>query len=405
MDISYFDVITDRSAQSGTYSTKWMPDEERFPGYSMEGVIPMWIADMDFRCPPEVIEAVQTRAAHGIFGYTSDTLVRKFIEAATAWMERRYGWAADPAWGLFTPGVVPVINASIQEFTDPGDGVIIQSPVYYPFADGVRNNGRVLRHNCLKETRPGYYEMDFENLEKLASEPHTKLMILSNPHNPVGRVWKEEELRRACEICISHDVVILSDEIHGDLIMKGHRHIPAASLGQEIADHIIAAYAPSKTFNLAGLGTSVIMIPNPELRQRLQKRIHANRLPHSNVFGPLAGETAFRTGDRYVNTLVEYVSSNMDYAASFCQEEMPKITFRKPEGTYMIWLDLRKLGLTSEETFTFFLEQAKVAGDFGAWFGPGGEGFVRLNLACPRKLTERAMAQIKTAYDGLEQAR
>lgn len=404
MDISYFDTITDRSGKSGTYSTKWMPNEERFPGYDMDDVIPMWIADMDFRCPPEVIEAVQERAAHGIFGYTSDALVRKFIEAAAAWMERRYSWAPDPGWGFFTPGVVSAINAAIQEFTNPGDGVIIQSPVYYPFADGVRNNDRVLRHNCLKETGPGYYEMDFDGLEALASEPQTKLMILSNPHNPVGRVWTADELRRACEICIRHDVIILSDEIHGDLIMKGYRHIPAASLSPEIAAHVIAAYAPSKTFNLAGLGASVIIVPNPELRQRLQKRVRANRLPHSNVFGPLAGEVAFRTGDSYVDTLVEYVGANMDYVANFCRAHLPKLTFRKPEGTYMIWLDLRRLGLSPEETFVFLIEKARLAGDFGTWFGPGGEGFVRLNLACPRKLVEQAMVQLKAACDGLDLA-
>ncbi len=400
MDKSYFDVLIDRTEKSGTYSSKWMAVGERFPGYDPTGVLPMWVADMDFRCPPEVIEAVKTRAAHGIYGYTDNSLVRKFIEAGAQWMKRRYGWEIDPDWGFFTPGVVPVINAAVQEFSDPGDGVIIQSPVYYPFADGPKNNARVLKHNCLIEKEPGYYVMDYDNLEELASDPRTKLLILSSPHNPVGRVWTAEELRKACEICLKHNVLVVSDEIHGDLIMKGHKHVPTGTLGEDIANNMIACYAPSKTFNLAGLGASVIVVPNPEIRDRIKKRILANRLPASNVFGPLAGEVAYKTGDSYVDTLVEYVEGNMDYVSEFCKANMPEITVRKSEGTYMVWVDLRKLGLGAEGTNAFVIEKAKIAGDFGTWFGPGGEGFLRLNLACPRATVEQAMKQMKAAYDG-----
>ena len=402
MDASYFDVVIDRSKDSNTYSSKWLAVGERFPGYDPEGVLPMWVADMDFRCPPEVIEAVKTRAAHGIYGYTDSSLVLKFIEEGIRWMERRYGWKADPEWAFFTPGVVPLINAAVQEFTDPGDGVIIQSPVYYPFADGPKNNARVLKHNCLIERGPGYYEMDFDNLEELAADPRTKLLILSSPHNPVGRVWTREELTRTCEICLKHHVLVVSDEIHADLIMKGHRHIPTGSLGQEIADNMVAAYAPSKTFNLAGLGASIVIAPNPEIRDRMKKRVLANRLPASNVFGPLAGEVAYRTGDSYVDALVAYVEANMDYVIRFCEEKLPGITARKSEGTYMLWMDLRGLGLGVEETNAFTIEKAKIAGDFGTWFGPGGECFVRLNLACPRSIVEQAMKQMKDAYDGLK---
>ncbi len=402
MDASYFDVVIDRSKDSKTYSSKWLAVGERFPGYDPEGVLPMWVADMDFRCPPEVIEAVKARADHGIYGYTDSSLVLKFIEAGIQWMERRYGWKAEPEWAFFTPGVVPVINAAVQEFTDPGDGVIIQSPVYYPFADGPKNNARVLKHNCLIERAPGYYEIDFDNLEELAADPRTKLLILSSPHNPVGRVWTREELTRTCEICLKHHVLVVSDEIHGDLIMKGHRHIPTGSLGKEIADNMVAAYAPSKTFNLAGLGASIVVAPNPEIRDRMKKRILANRLPASNVFGPLAGEVAYRTGDAYVDALVDYVEANMDYVVNFCGEKLPGITARKSEGTYMLWMDLRGLGLGVEETNAFTIERAKIAGDFGTWFGPGGEGFVRLNLACPRKIVEQAMGQLKDAYDSLK---
>ena len=400
MDASYFDIVIDRTEKSETYSSKWLAVAERFPGYDPQGVLPMWVADMDFRCPPEVIDAVKKRAEHGIYGYTDSSLVRKFIEAGIAWFQRRYGWEADPDWGFFTPGVVPVINAAVQEFSNPGGGIIIQSPVYYPFADGPRNNGRVLKHNRLIE-KDGCYEVDFANLEELASDPDTKLFILCHPHNPVGRVWTREELKKMCDICVKHDVIILSDEIHADLILNGQKHVPAAALGEEIANHVIATYAPSKTFNLAGLGASVIIAPNAELRERMKKRVLANRLPASNVFGPLAGEVAYRTGDSYVDALVEYVGANMDYVVDFCKQNLPKIIARKSEGTYMIWIDLRGLGLCAEAANAFVIEKAKIAGDFGTWFGPGGEGFVRLNLACPRKIVEQAMGQLKAAYDKL----
>jgi cystathionine beta-lyase len=402
MDFSYFDQYTDRTETSGSYSTKWQAMQGRFPGLDPEGVLPMWIADMDFLCPPQVIEAVKERAAHGIYGYTSAGLVRSFIEAAAAWMTRRYGWEVDPDWGFFTPGVIPVLNSAVQEFTEPGDGVIIQPPVYYPFADGIRNTGRAIRYNQLIEKEPGYYVMDYASLEELASDPKTKLMIISNPHNPVGRAWSAEELRTLCEICIRNHVLIVSDEIHGDLMMDGHKHIPTASLSPEIARHVITAYAPSKTFNLAGLGASVSLVVDPDIRERIKKRVLANRYPNANVFGPLAGEVAFRTGDEYVDTLVSYVSANMDAVIAFCKENTPKIRIRKAEGTYMIWVDLRQLNLGTEGANAFMLEKARIAGDLGPWFGPGGEGFVRLNLACPRKIVEQAMVQLKTAYDQLE---
>lgn len=402
MDASYFDLVIDRTEKSGTYSSKWLAVGERFPGYNPEGVLPMWVADMDFRCPPEVIEAVKERASHGIYGYTDNSLVHKFIEAGIGWFQRRYGWKVDPDWCFFTPGVVPLINAAVQEFSNPGDGIIIQSPVYYPFADGPRNNGRVLKHNCLVEREPGYYEIDYDNLEELASDPKTKLLIFCHPHNPVGRVWTREELKKTCEICIKHDVLIVSDEIHADLILNGQKHIPTASLSEEIANYVIANYAPSKTFNLAGLGASINIAPNAELRERMKKRVLANRLPASNVFGPLAGEVAYRTGDSYADALVEYLGANMDYVIDFCNRNMPKITARRPEGTYLMWMDLRALGLGAEGTDAFVIEKAKIAGDFGTWFGPGGEGFVRLNLACPRKTVEQAMEQLKAAYDNLK---
>ena len=400
MDKSWFDVLTDRSKASHTYSTKYNGMADRYADYNTENALPLWIADTDFRCPPEVIEAVKTRAEHGIYGYTSPDLVYgEYMAAAAGWMKRRYGWDAKAEWGVYTPGVVNAVVTAIQEFTKPGDGIIIQPPVYYPFAEGIRNNDRVVKNNCLIEKEPGYYEMDFVGLEDLASDPNTTMMILCNPHNPTGRVWKEEELRKVCEICLKHDVLIFSDEIHADLMMPGSHHIAVGSLGEEIANHLIAGYAASKTFNLAGLCTSAIMIPNPELRQRMLRRAEINRLPKSNVFGPLAGKVAYESCDEYVDAQMEYVSANVDYVIEFCKENLPKISLRKPEGTYLVWMDFRKLGMDVDQLHRFVTEEAGVVGDFGVWFGPGGEGYIRFNLACPRATVEQMMEKLKAACD------
>ena len=403
MDASYFDPIIDRSLESGSYSHKVLSMADRYQGYDLNGVIPMWVADMDFRCPPQVIEAVKARADHGLYGYTGSTLNNFFLDAAAGWAGRRYGWTPEPGSGIFVPGIVPAINAAIQEFTQLGDGVIIQSPVYYPFTDGTVNNGRIPKHNTLIEGEDGYYQMDFQGLEELASDPNTKLLVLCNPHNPVGRVWTREELSRLFEICAAHDVIVFSDEIHADLVMSGHPHVTAGSLGERFYDRLIVAYAPSKTFNLAGLGASAIFVPDPALRARLQKRISANRLPPSNVFGPLAGAVAYNNCDDYVDTLVPYLEKNIDYVVEFVARELPGIKLRKPEGTYMIWLDLRGLGMTPQQINDFMIEKAKIAVDFGTWFGVGGDGFVRMNLASPFAVVQRSMAQLKAAVDALPQ--
>ena len=401
MEITYFDKIIDRSKTSGSYSTKWSALNERFPGMDVHDVLPMWIADMDFYCPPAVIEAIQSRALHGIFGYTDNSLVTEFLQAATNWFKRRYEWIISPTCGVFTPGVIPAINAVIQEFTNPGDGVIIQPPVYYPFADGIRNNGRNIVNNQLLKTSNGQYTFDYNGLEQLAEDPTVKLIILSNPHNPVGRVWTKSELVRLCNICLKHNLLIFADEIHADIIMSGHQHTPVASLNEEIAHHTISAYAPSKTFNLAGLGASTIFATDENILQRLKARILANRLPKSNVFGPLAGKVAYNTGDKYVDLLNKYIEKNINDFMEYCSRYMPLISINKPEGTYMIWLDFGKFGLPGDCINRFMIEDAKIAGDLGTWFGPGGDGCIRLNLACPHSTVERAAHQLRTAYNTL----
>ena len=379
-----------------TYSAKWQGYERKFPGYDVKDALCMWVADMDFLCPKEVISAVTNRAKHGIYGYTSEDAVDAFKEAASGWLTRHYGLKAGTDSMIFIAGVVPSINAAIQEFTEPGDGVIVQQPVYYPFSEAINDCGRTIMINQLIE-KNGYYEMDFENLEQLAREERTKLVILCSPHNPVGRVWTKEELTRFGEICCKNNVLILSDEIHADFIMKEHRFISAGTLSADITDNLILSFAPSKTFNIAGLGASVIVILNKEIRERIKERIKMNRYPGSNVFGPIAGEAAYLYGDNYIKELREYIEMNFDYATKYCKEYLKGVRLSKPEGTYLAWLDFRDTGMKNKEINSFVLEKAKIAVDPGEWFGAGGEGFVRMNFACPRSIIAEAMARLKKA--------
>ena len=383
-------------SRTGTYSAKWQGFEKKFPGYNVDGALPMWVADMDFLCPQEVVSAVKKRAEHGIYGYTSVDAVDAFKKAASGWFERRYGYKTKTAWMIFIGGVVPSINSAIQEFTKEGDGVIVQQPVYYPFSEGIKNCGRTLRINRLIE-RNGRYDIDFENLEKLATEKSTKLIILSSPHNPVGRVWTKDELYRVCKICSKNNVLIFSDEIHADLIMKGYKFVSAGMLSEEISQNLIISFAPTKTFNIAGLGASIIVVPNIEIRDKLEKRLKINRYPGSNVFGPIAGEAAYLHGDTYVDELMEYIEANIDYAIQYAKKYLKGVRIIKPEGTYLAWVDFRGTGMKTNEIYSLILEKAKIAVDIGEWFGSGGEGFVRINFACPRSTVLVALERMKNA--------
>jgi len=384
--------------RKGTYSAKWQGYERKFPGYDVKDALCMWVADMDFLCPEEVISAVIKRAKHGIYGYTSEDAVDAFTEAASGWLARHYGLKTNTEWMIFIGGVVPSINAAIQEFTEPEDGVILQQPVYYPFSEAVRDCGRTIRVNQLIE-KDGYYEMDFTNLEQLAQEERTKLIILCSPHNPVGRVWTKEELIRLGRICCENDVLIYSDEIHADFIMKGKKFISAGTLSADITDNLILSFAPSKTFNIAGLCASVMVIPNVKIRERMKKIIKTNRYPDANVFGPIAGEAAYRYGDDYMKELNEYIESNFDYVVAYTKECLEGVRLTKPEGTYLAWLDCRGTGMSNREINSLVLEKAKIAVDPGEWFGAGGEGFIRMNLACPKSIVAEAMERLKKAQD------
>ena len=396
-----FDKIIDRSPESGTFSFKWQGYENRFPGFEIDSpnVISMWVADMDFETIPEVKEAIVRRAEHGIYGYVSEDCNDAFRDAAIRWFARRYGWAGcRKEWMLFSPGVVPAIFNAVQAFTDEGDGVIIQSPVYYPFEAAIADTRRTVVNNQLIE-RSGRYEMNYDELEVLAADPANKMIVLSSPHNPVGRVWSRDELERAFQICAKNDVLVFCDEIHADIIMPGHCMFTAGIL-DGYHDSLVLAHAASKSFNLAGLTTSLITVPNPDLRKRLEKKMSENRLPQGNTFGPIAGAAAYNNGDDYIDELVRYIDGNVHFAQEWLVEHLPQAKIIPLEGTYLVWMDFRDFGLPEEDLYHLVIEQAKVVGDLGRWFGPGGEGFMRFNFACPRTRIEDFLVRLASQLTG-----
>ncbi|MFN2314837.1 MAG: MalY/PatB family protein [Bacteroidales bacterium] len=359
-------------------------------------VIPMWVADMDFRTPSFITEALASRLKHEIFGYSyrPDAYFSSFI----AWLAERHGWAVRREWIEFSPGVVPALNMCTLAFTNPGDEIIIQPPVYTPFHGAVTDHGRRLVFNNLVETPQGWV-MDFEGLRR-AITPDARMLILSNPHNPVGRTWRREELEEIVEICHEKGVIILSDEIHSDLILAGHRHIPLASISKKAASITVTCMAPSKTFNLAGFSTSSMIIPDPFMMDKYRRTLVGLHLHLGNIFGNVASEAAYTHGHGWLEELMQYVQANVDLVMDFCREHLPQIKPVRPEATYMIWLDCRGMGLDGAGLHKFFVEKAGVGMNEGSRFGPGGEGFMRMNLACPRSVVEKALGQIKSAIKG-----
>ena len=381
----------------GTESYKWDGYHPEFPEVpETQELLPLWVADMDFKCPQPVIDAVTKRAELGIYGY-SVTNSDGFVEAACTWVKRRYHYNIEKEWIVYTRGIIPGYNIAIQAFTNPGDGVLIQTPVYSPYTDSIVTNGREVVDSPLKRVN-GHYEIDFEDFEVKAARPNTKLMIMSNPHNPIGRVWTEEELQKIGEICVKHHVIIVSDEVHADLIMKGYRHIPIASLSKEIADITISAYAPSKTFNMAGLQTSYFVISNPFLRADFVGQQARNRIWDINFFGSAALQAAYTKCDEWLDELLIYLEDNMDFMKEYLESHIPKLKMNKPEGTYLVWVDFTETGLSGEQLQKKMLEEAKIAVDFGDWFGDGYELFARFNVACPRNILQEALHRLEKVF-------
>lgn len=389
-----FDLIYDRS---NTSCLKWDSLEAIF---GHKDVIPMWVADMDFPAAQPIVEALKKRAEHEFYGYTEPG--PRVIEAVVDRMQRKFKWTIQPEWVVFTPGVIPALHTAVRALTRPGDEIILQPPVYYPFFPVVTSNGCHIVNNELQLVN-GCYEMDYVGLEGCfrpragmsPSPSRIKAIILCNPHNPVGRLWNKEELSRLGEIILSHGAKVISDEIHCELLFTGYKHTPFASISPEFEQNSVVCMAPSKTFNLAGLKASSIIIPNERLRRDFLSA--RTGIPGPNLFGLTALEAAYRFGDEWLEQLLPYLEGNLNFAIEYFEKNIPKIKVIKPHGTYLVWLDCRELGMDSMALRSFMREKARVAFDDGFVFGAGGEGFQRMNIACPRAILEEALSRIAAA--------
>jgi len=354
---------------------------------------------MDFSSPKGVIDAVVKRAEHGIYGYC--LAPESYYDSIISWMKKRHSWDVAREWIINTVGVIPSINIAIQAFTQPGDKVICQTPVYYPFYNIVRNNGCHFLANSL-EFVDGKYLMDFEDLKRKAADPRAKAMILCSPHNPVGRVWTKEELAEVSRICLENDVFIISDEIHCDLVYKNHRHIPLALVSEDIANNSIICISASKSFNLAGLKTSSVVIPNKRIRQKFEHRLESVLVKSPNVFGCVAAEEAYNHGEDWLEQVLGYIESNLEFLTTYIQEKIPQIKVIQPEGTYFVWLDCRGLGMEYQDLEEFMLNKVKVWFDEGSIFGEEGQGFQRIVIACPRKTLEEVLNRLERSVSACE---
>lgn len=363
-----------------------------------EDLLPLWVADMDFKTSSYIQEALIQQTEHGIFGYSE--VQEEYFEVVKGWMKRHYDWDIHKRWLIKTPGIVYALAMAVKAFTDEGDGVLIQQPVYYPFSEVIADNGRRIISNTLIQDESGRYGIDFEDFESKIVNEKIKLFFLCNPHNPVGRVWTLDELIRLGDICYKHHVVVVSDEIHADFVFKG-KHQVFANLKEEYKEISIIATSPSKTFNMAGLQVSNIFIPNPELKSRFRKQIDASGYSQLNIMGLVATKAAYEYGDEWYHAMHKYVSDNIAYTKQFIEERLPAIKVIETEGTYLVWLDFRDLKLSEDELEDLIIRKAKLWLDSGRIFGPAGTGFQRINVACPRKTLTEALTQLEAAVNSL----
>lgn len=367
-----FDKTIDRRA---TNSYKW--------DSAPEGVLPMWVADMDFRTAPAIIDALQKRVAHGIFGYTR--VPDAYYDAVTSWFSRRHGWDIDREWIIYTSGVVPAVSAVIKALTVPGDKVIVQTPVYNCFFSSIRNNGCEIVSNPLRRTADTY-EMDFDALERCAADPRAKVMLLCNPHNPAGRVWTPDEQTRLGNICLRNGVTVVADEIHCELVYQGFKYTPFASLSDAFLHRSVTCLSPSKAFNIAGLQIANIVAFDNDLRSRIDKAININEVCDVNPFGVAATIAAYNEGEEWLNQLVDYLHGNYEAMAEFCRRELPEFPITRLEGTYLVWMDCSSLGMPSDALEHALLDDARLWLNAGTMYGAEGEGYMRWNIACPRSV-------------------
>lgn len=386
-----FDKIVDRR---GTGALKLDVLKER---YGRADLTPLWVADMDFETPSFITDALKQRLEHSLFGYTVEP--DDYRPAIIDWIRDHHGWEVRPEWISYIPGIVKGIGMVVNVFVKPDEKVIIQPPVYHPFRLTPQGNGREVVYNPLIENPDGTYSMDFDNLEKVA-DPSCRLLILSNPHNPGGIVWDRETLEKLARFCSSRGIIVISDEIHCDMALYGHKHIPFASVSQEAASYSITFSAPTKTFNIAGIVSSWCVVPDEKLRTRFFGWLKANELDEPNMFAPIATVAALRNGEEWRREMLRYIEGNIDFVINWCAERIPQIKPLRPQASYLVWLDCRGLGLAHDDLIDLFVNKARLALNDGAMFGPGGDGFMRLNVASPRKLLEQALLQLEDAVAG-----
>jgi cystathionine beta-lyase len=382
-----FDELIDRSQSS---TVKY---DGRKAFFGNPDVLPLWVADMDFRTPDFIIEAIKKRTEHEIFGYTIRP--ETYHQSIVNWLKRRHNWEIKSEWISFSPGVVAGLTLTIEALSKPGDGVIVQPPVYFPFFDSVKGTAREMIENPLKEVN-GRYHFDLDDL-KSKINPRTRLLLLSNPHNPGGMAWNEEELTALAKVCLENKIIIISDEIHADLIFDGYKHTPLAGISEEIAQNSVICMAASKTFNTAGLTTSYLIIPNKRYFAAYEREMRLPHLHMGNIFGTVALEAAYTHGDEWLAQLLRYLQENYAFLENFFAEKLPEVKVMRPESTFLIWIDFSEYGLTDAD-----LRQKLIDGGVGlspgVQFGKQGSGFMRMNIGCPRSVVTEALERIKNAF-------
>lgn len=361
-----------------------------------EDLIPLWVADMDFRLPQEILDDIHTAVEHGIFGYTEP--MNDYFDTVINWFDKRHSWKIEKEWFVCTPSVVVALAQAIKAYTNESDSVLIQPPVYYPFFEIVKDNNRKMIQNELIYDGDKYH-IDFEDFENKIIENNVKLFLLCSPHNPVSRVWTIEELKRIGDICLKHNVIVVADEIHCDFVYKGHKYIPFASISKDFENNTIVCTSPSKSFNIAGLQIANIFIANKNLRNRFISEVNKSGYSQINTIGSVAGRVVYEKGEDWLKKLVEYLQGNIDFIENFLGNNLPQLKMIKPEGTYLVWIDFSKLGKTYKELEDLIVNKAKLWLDAGVIFGGNSEQFERINIACPRQTLEKALNQLKFAID------
>ena len=386
-----FDKIIDRT---NNFSAKW---SEMNKNFGTNNLLPMWVADMDFLTAPCVMEALKDRLEQGIFGYT--TRPSSYNESIVNWLDNRFSWKINQEWLMFSPAVITSISLLIQNLTQKNDKIMIQEPVYSPFHNIVESNERSLVISPLVKLDDGSYVMDYEDIE--AKIKDVKVFILCNPHNPVGRVWTREELTRLGEICLKHNVLIISDEIHSDIILKNHKHTPFASISKEFSENTITCMAPTKTCNLDGLQSSFLVISNPYYYEVMDKAFSILDIKRNNAFSLVATEAAYNYGEDWLYELIKYIEDNVDFAIDYIKNHMPQLKVKKPEGTYLLWVDFSNLNVDKEDLKNALINKGRIALNDGSSVGIGGDGYYRINLACPRSMVLEGLKRIEFAIKSL----